>query len=183
MKKLLLTSIFAFALITNLNAYELNGDLLIKWTGFKTLKKTPVSGSFKDIKLEIKKNKDLEEFLKSAKVSIKTASFDSKNDYRDKNITSTLFSLATSEQITASISKVNVKNRVLNLKLTMNETTKDVPMRFEILNDLIYAKGKIDILDYNMKNSFLAFAKKCATYHENKSYSDVEIEFSLPYKN
>lgn len=183
MRKILLTSIFTFALITNLNAYELNGDLLIKWTGFKTMEKAPVSGTFKDIKVEIKENKDLEEFLKSAKVTIKTASFDSKNEYRDNNITSTLFSLATSKQIIASISKVNVKDRALNLKLTMNETTKDVPMRFEILNDLIYAKGKIDILDYNLKNSFLAFAKKCASYHENKSYSDVEIEFSLPYKN
>lgn len=183
MKKILFTFVFIFALFTNLNAYEINGDLLIKWTGFKTLAKTPVSGSFKDITLEIEKNYNLEKFLKSAKVVIKTNSFDSKNEYRDNNITSTLFSLATSKLITASISKVNIKDRVLNLKLTMNETTKDVPMRFEILNDMIYAKGSIDILDYNMKNSFLAFAKKCASYHENKSYSDVEIEFSLPYKN
>ncbi|MGA1932729.1 YceI family protein [Arcobacter sp. YIC-464] len=183
MKKIVFCSFILLALITNLNAYEQNGDLLIKWTGFKTLKKTPVSGTFKDIEFSIIKNKKLEEFLKSAKVSINTSSFNSKDDFRDKNITSTLFSLASAKKIEASISKVNIKDRVLNLKLTMNETTKDVPMRFEILNDLIYAKGSIDILDYNMKNSFLAFAKKCASFHENKSYSDVEIEFSLPYKN
>lgn len=75
-----------------------------------------------------------------------------------------------------------MKKKKLVLDITMNQVTKQVPMMYEIASDKIIAKGTIDILDYNMENSFMAFAKKCATFHENKSFSDVDIEFTIPYK-
>ena len=40
----------------------------------------------------------------------------------------------------------------------------------------------IEILDFAMKAPYLAFAKKCAALHENKSYSDVDIKFTIPFK-
>ena len=49
-------------------------------------------------------------------------------------------------------------------------------------NGNITAKGSIDILDFDMKSSYLAFTQKCSTLHENKSYSDVNIEFTIPFK-
>ena len=182
MKKILLSSILALGLAVNLNAYEVNGDLGVKWTGFKTEKKAPVSGTFKDINLSIEKNDDLSKFLTSAKVEIKTASFDSKNPFRDKNITSTLFSLATSEAIMGSIKSVDVENKKLVLNVTMNEVSKEVAMSYDIKNSQIVAKGTVEILDFDMKNPFMAFAKKCAGFHGNKSFSDVDVEFTIPYK-
>jgi len=70
----------------------------------------------------------------------------------------------------------------LVLEVTMNEVAKPIPMMYEISNGNIIAKGTIDILDFDMKSSFMAFAKKCAVFHENKSFSDVNIEFTIPYK-
>ena len=182
MKKILLSSILITALASSLSAYELNGKLAVKWTGFKTEQKAPVSGSFKDIQLDISKSENLSMFLKSAKVTITTASFDSKNPFRDNNITSTLFSLASSKYIKGSISKVDNSKNELVLDLTMNEVTEKVPMKYEIRNGTIKAMGSIDILDYDMENPFMAFAKKCAAFHQNKSFSDVNIEFTIPYK-
>lgn len=182
MKKVLASAILALALLTSLNAYELNGDLAVKWTGFKTEKKAPVSGTFKDIQLNIAKSDDLSTFLKSSQVLITTASFDSKNPFRDGNITSTLFSLATSEFIKGSIDSVDTSKNELILNVTMNEVTKQVPMKYKVENGTITAQGMIEILDFNMKDSFLAFAKKCAGFHQNKSFSDVNIEFTIPYK-
>lgn len=182
MKKVLLSSILALLLCVNLNAFEVNGDLGVKWTGFKTEKKAPVSGTFKDINLSIEKSEDLSKFLTSAKVKIKTASFDSSNPFRDKNITSTLFSLASSKIIIGSVKSVNVKNKELVLIVTMNEVSKEVSMTYDIKDSKIVAKGSIEILDFAMKDSFMAFAKKCATFHGNKSFSDVNIEFTIPYK-
>ena len=182
MKKIILSSVLTLGLISSLNAYELNGDLGVKWTGFKTEKKAPVSGTFKEINLKITKSDDLSEFLKSAKVDISTASFDSKSPSRDKNITSTLFSLATSKTINGSIVAVDVAKKSLTLEVVMNEVKKEVPMTYEMINNNIVAKGSIEILDFDMKNPFMAFAKKCAVFHQNKSYSDVNIEFSIPYK-
>jgi hypothetical protein len=179
--KLILGLTLLFALVSA-NAYELNGDLNLKWTGFKTAQKVGVSGTFKNVEFKISKNDDFAEFLKSANVKIDTLSFDSGLDVRNKSIVSTLFSLKSSENILATISKVDMKNKTLTLKLTMNEVTKNVPMTYYINKGSIIAKGQIDILDYNMSDSFAKFAKACFDLHEGKSYSEVHIAFTLPFK-
>lgn len=182
MKKTLLLTIFAFSLVSGLNAYELNGELGVKWTGFKTEKKVAVSGTFNDIKLDIKSSDKLTDFLTSATAKIASASLESKNPGRNLSITSTLFSLASAKTISGTITKVDENEKTLTLDVTMNEVTKAIPMTYEIIEGNIIAKGTIEILDFNMKDSFLAFAKECAALHENKSYTDVNIEFTIPFK-
>ncbi len=39
MKKILLSTILSLGLVTTLSAYELNGNLDVQWTGYKTEKK------------------------------------------------------------------------------------------------------------------------------------------------
>ncbi len=180
--KLLFSLSLLFALVSA-NAYELNGDLNVKWTGFKTAKKVGVSGTFKDINLEIKKSDNFSEFLKSANVKINTLSFDSGLDVRNKSIVSTLFSLKSSEEISGAITEVNTENKTLTLKLTMNQVTKNIPMSYDVNNGSIIAKGQIDVLDYNMSEPYAKFAKACFDLHEGKSYSEVHIAFTLPFKN
>jgi len=182
MKNILLSTAVLLSLLTSSYAYELNGDLQVKWTGFKTEKKAPVSGTFNDINLNISKSDDLSTFLKSAKVEITTKSFESKNPARNENIITTLFSLATSKIIEGSISSVDTKNKELTLELIMNEVKNNVTMKYTIEDGKINAKGTIDILNYKMEEPYMKFAQKCASFHNNKSYSDVNIEFTLPYK-
>ena len=66
MKKILLASLLSISLASSLSAYELNGNLGVKWTGFKTIKKVPVSGTFNTINLDIKSSASLSDFLTSA---------------------------------------------------------------------------------------------------------------------
>lgn len=182
MKKLLISSALTLGLISTLNAYELNGDLEVKWTGFKTEKKAPVSGTFNNVKLDIKSSDDLATFLKSSIVTIETKSLESKNPGRNLNITSTLFALSTAKEIKGSIELVDTTKNELILNVVMNEVQKQVPMKYEITEGVIMAKGSIDILDFDMESSYLAFAKKCGALHQNKSFSDVNIEFKIPFK-
>lgn len=182
MKKKILLSLASLALISNLNAYELDGNLDIKWTGFKLASKVGVSGTFNDIKLDILKNEDLADFLKSAKVTIDSKSLESKDEGRNFNITSTLFSLASAKTITGTISSVDETEQTLVLDLVLNGVQKSIPMKFEDKDGNIVANGKIDVLDFDLAKSYQAFVLKCAELHENVSYSDVEIEFTLPYK-
>ena len=182
MKKVLLASVLSIGLISSLSAYELNGDLGVKWTGYKTEKKAPVSGTFNDIKFDIKASDDLSTFLKSSMVTIEATSLESKNPGRNLNMTSTLFSLASSKLIKGTILEVNEMKKSLTLNVTMNEVTKAIPMMYEISDSKIVAKGSIDILNFDMKSSFIEFAKKCAALHQNKSFSEVGIEFTIPYK-
>ena len=182
MKTKLLFSLTLLLSLVFANAYELNGDLGVKWTGFKTAKKVGVSGTFNDINLQIKSDDNFEEFLKSANVTINTSSFDSGLDVRNKSIVSTLFSLKSSEKIIASIIDVDTNKKSLILKLTMNEVTKEVPLTYENKEGVVVAKGQIDVLDYSMSEPYAKFAKACFDLHEGKSYSEVHIEFTLPYK-
>ena len=182
MKKILLVSLLSISLASSLSAYELNGNLGVKWTGFKTIKKVPVSGTFNTINLDIKSSASLSDFLTSANVIIKSASFESKDSARNENIISTLFALPSAEIIEGSILEVNEDEKSLILNVTMNEVTNPVKMDYKIENGNIVAIGNIDVLDFLMENSFMDFAEKCSTYHENKSFSDVDIEFTIPYK-
>jgi len=84
--------------------------------------------------------------------------------------------------IKGSIKSVDEAKKTLVLNVTMNEVLKEVPMTYDIKDGNIIASGTIEILDFDMKNPFLAFAKKCAVFHENKSYSDVDIKFTIPFK-
>ncbi|WP_368029581.1 YceI family protein [Arcobacter sp. s6] len=182
MKKILFVSFLSITLVSSLCAYELNGNLSVKWTGFKTEKKLPVSGTFNNIKLDIKSSINLSDFLKSSNVIIKTNSLESKNPERNNNIVSTLFALASADIIEGNISDVNEEEKSLILNVTMNEVTNPVRMDYIIENGNIIASGGIDILDFSMQKSYMAFEKKCADLHENKSFSDVDIEFVIPYK-
>lgn len=183
MRKIILSSFFAFLIFSStLNAYELSEQIQIKWTGYKTEKKVAVSGTFKDISIDIEKSSTLTDFLKSAKVEIQTKSLDSNNSFRDKNITTTLFSILSLSKINSYISDVQEINKTLTLQINMNNIKKTVPMKYEILENKIIAKGMIDLLDFDMDESFSSFALKCAHYHENKSFSEVDIEFIIPFK-
>lgn len=177
-----LFSLFVLAITTNLSGYELDGQVGVIWKGFKTEKKVAVSGTFKDISIDIESDNDFSTFLKSSKVTIDTLSFDSGNPFRDNNITSTLFALASAKFIYGKIIEVDTKTKTLTLEVTMNETKKQIPMTYITEDGKVVANGSIDILDFKMKNSYLEFAKKCAGFHQNKSYSDVAIEFTLPFK-
>jgi len=115
-------------------------------------------------------------------VTIEATSLESKNPGRNLNMTSTLFSLASSKLIKGTILEVNEMKKSLTLNVTMNEVTKAIPMMYEISDSKIVAKGSIDILNFDMKSSFMAFAQKCAALHQNKSFSEVGIEFTIPYK-
>lgn len=182
LKKVLLSSVLSLNLISSLNAYELNGDLNVKWAGFKGPTKIGVPGTFKDIKLSIEKNDDLSKFLQSANVTIRTNSLDSKLPMRDDNITSTIFSLATAKEIKANIISIDEAKSELVLKVTMNQIEKAILMKYEKTNSDIVAKGTLEILNFGLSDSFAAFEKKCGPLHQMKSYSEVDIEFTLPYK-
>ncbi|RBQ29576.1 YceI family protein [Aliarcobacter vitoriensis] len=182
MKKKILLSVLAFGLVSSINAYELNGDLGVKWTGFKLASKVAVSGTFNKIDLDIKKSDNLTEFLKSAKVKIDAKSLESKDEARNLNITSTLFSLTSANFIEGNISSVDEVNKTLVLDVVMNGIKKATSMKYEINDGKIVANGVIDILDFNMASSYKAFTEICGALHENVSYSDVNLEFTIPFK-
>ncbi|AXH08951.1 hypothetical protein CP960_04640 [Malaciobacter halophilus] len=179
--RLIIGIIFLFASI-GLNAYELNGNLKVGWTGYKTEEKIGVSGTFKKIDLQIKKSEDFVKFLKSAKVKIDSLSLESGLEVRNKSMINTLFSLKSSQKVVASIKEVNLEKNIILLDLEMNKVLKQVPMKYHVEDKKVIATGVIDILDYSMSESFSKFAKECFDLHKGKTFSEVTISFELPFK-
>ena len=155
----------------------------VKWTGFKTVAKKGVPGTFDTVNLSIQKNDDFHTFLRSAKVTIDTASLNSNSKVRDNNITSTLFAAAGAQKITAMVkeSKGDMSMGILDVEITMNEVSNIVKMNYSVKNNTLTANGMIDVLNFSMKEGFTAFATKCATLHAGKSWTNVNISFELPF--
>jgi len=172
----------AFVLASSLSAYEQKGDISLKWTGFKLAEKVGVSGTFLDVKSSSKPSDSFSEFLKSAVVSIDTASLESNDKGRNENIITTLFAQESAKSIKAEVLSVDENDNSLVAKITMNSVSKNIIMSYDKADGSVVAKGSINILDFDLQNPFLAFAKKCEGFHEGKSYSQVDIEFTLAFK-
>ncbi len=182
MYKKITSLVAALALASTLSAYEQNGDVAIKWTGFKLASKVGVSGSFNIIESKTTPSDNFVEFLKSASVSIPTASFESNDKGRNENIISTLFSPTTAANISAKIVSVDESDKSMIVEITMNEVVNKTIMKYDVNDGKLIAKGAINVLDFNLSNPFLAFAKKCQSFHEGYSYPNVDLEFSLAFK-
>ncbi len=163
-------------------AYTVDGELDLQYKGFKTDKKIGVSGTFKDVKLNSKDDVDFAEFAKSLSVKIDGNKVDTQNLMRDKNV-AILFSKEAS--ITAKIVGVDgdEKQGIFSVDITMGGITQNTNFDYTSDGKIIDAKGKIDILDFGMQETFDAFAKKCSAFHAKKTWSDVEISFKLPIKD
>ncbi len=183
MNKMILKSLLVSSLLS-VSAFGYSASSIdVKWVGFKSKAKVGIPGTFNTVKLDIKSSDDFNAFLASAKVSIDTMSINSKMKFRDKNITSTLFKESNAKEITAMVKKVSgdMSKGTLDVEIVMNKTAKTIPMNYEVKGNKLIAKGSVDVLNFAMKNSFAAFAAKCRAFHANKTWSDVEISFELPF--
>lgn len=184
MKNTVLKS-FVLCSILSLSSYAYTAsDLQVNAVGYKTAKKVGVPITFDKFEFSIKENKDFAKFMKSASINIDVYSLNSKMKYRDNNITSTLFKLTDIKEIKARVVKVKGSSDtgVFDVEISMNNVTKIVKMPYSLISGILEAKGRIDILDFALSESFAAFAKKCKGLHAGKSFSDVEISFNFNLK-
>ncbi len=164
-------------------AYESNGDLGLTYTGYKTAKKLGVNGTFKTIKFESVKSDNFVEFLKSMKVDIDALSVDTKLKMRDKNV-AIIFKGAKSPKILAKVVDVKGDDKAgnMDIEITMNEVSKKVPFSYEVEGGKVKATGSIDVLEFALDKSFGDFSKKCKGFHAGKTWHDVGLKFSVPFK-
>lgn len=102
---------------------------------------------------------------------------------RDANV-ATIFLKSVNPNITADIVKVDGgdKKGMFGIDITIGGVKKSVDFPYAVENGVISAAGKIDVLDFGVKESFDMYAKKCAPFHQKKSWTDVDIAFTLPIK-
>jgi|SaaInl8_200m_RNA_FD_contig_51_1442336_length_876_multi_5_in_0_out_0_2 hypothetical protein len=157
-------------------------NLDITWTSYKTPLKKGVSGTFDKVKFLHFKKGSVRDILLNNEALIASSSVNSENSDRDRKLWESFFGLMLSERIDTKITAVNGDDTsgIISLNITMNKVSRTVPMRYSVKDNIISAKGVLDLFDFTMQKSLLAINKACFDLHEGKTWSDVTIEFTLP---
>ncbi len=165
-------------------SYGLNeGSVKLRWTGFKTTKKTAVSGTFKKIDWSFESASDLNALMKNIKFKIKTNSIDSGNFIRDRRLYGSFLKLMNEgNYIQGHGISIDEKNKTAVIEVEMNKQRTPVIFSFENTKDKTFTmKGALDVLKhYKMKKSFDSLAKLCEKLHTGedgvaKTWSDVDL--------
>ena len=186
MKKIALSLILLAGLVqANCNfAQPTNVDVTFK--AFKTPLKLGVGGHFSAVNYQssVKTATDLNTLLAGSTVAIEVASVDSKNKGRDVKLLNDFFKQMAGPNIKAKIvslvkDKDARKTGMATVSVTMNGVTREVPMKYSFSSGKLSANGVIDILDFKADKALKAINTACYDLHQGKTWSDVNIGFSM----
>ncbi|WP_121105252.1 YceI family protein [Helicobacter pylori] len=183
MKKMVLVSVLLTGFLQAVNL-DLSSAKLT-WTAFKTKAKTPVNGSFESITYKLGKSQDsLKTLLEGASASMDSLKVNLGDDTKNKNVKEAFFALFKNTNI-----KVTFRNVIegdhegsLTAYVRMNEKLVKVPMQYTIAGDKLVVKGVLDLLNFGLKNELASLAKRCESFHEGLTWSQVEIQFESMIK-
>ncbi|PAF46435.1 polyisoprenoid-binding protein [Helicobacter sp. 12S02634-8] len=155
------------------------------WTAYKTEAKTPVGGTFDDIKYKFgKKTDSIAGLLEGASATIDPLKVNLGDSVKNKNVKDFFFSHFKKGGI-----KVTFKNVIegkdqgtILAVVRMNEKSVKVPMQYTIADGKFTATGVIDILEFALNDAFKKLAVGCHDLHEGLTWSQVAISFSAPIK-
>ncbi len=158
-----------------------NKDLKIEWTGFKTMKKVGVTGTFKKYKLSnFNSSSDLKKSIAGSTVEIDGSSVFSKDKVRDSKLAKNIFStLLGGSKIMATVDSIN--DNFLNVKFTLNGKSLNSSMKYTVKNNVLVASGSIDMLSFSMDRQHAAISKACSLKHEKKTWTDVDLKLTANF--
>jgi polyisoprenoid-binding protein YceI len=183
MKSLLLISLifisFSSEASKQLCTFDIKKDTgVLSWTAFKTPKKVGVKAKFSNFKLSASQSASVPALLESATIDVNSQSVDSGDKGRDAKIMTFFFKkMAKGTNIKGKVTKVNADKA--QVEFTMNGVTKLVEMKFSYdeKSSNLSLLGKMDVLEFGLKDSLAAITKACYEKHEGVTWPDVELEF------
>jgi len=186
MQKIALSLILAFGLAQANCSFSQPTEIDVTWKAFKTPLKKGVSGHFKTVNFtsDVKSAKALNTLLAGSMVNIDVASVDSKNPGRDVKLLNAFFKKMAGPNIKAKIISLKRdkdvrKSGIVITSVTMNGVTKTVPMRYAFSNGVLSANGVVDLIDFNATPALQSINKACFDLHQGKTWSDVNIGFTM----
>ena len=189
MKKIALSLILTFGLAHASCNFAQPTNVDVTWEAFKTPLKLGVGGHFTKVNYNssVKSATDLNTLVAGSTVNIAVASVDSKNKGRDEKLLNDFFKQMAGSDIKAKIislvkDKDARKTGVATVSITMNGVTQEVPMKYSFSSGKLSAEGVIDLLDFKASKALQAINKACFDLHQGKTWSDVNIGFTMVIK-
>lgn len=156
-----------------------NDSTKVKWTGFKTTEKIGVGGSFTQIELkDVKTGNTPEEVLEGVAFSIPVSSLFTDNEERDGKLKSIFFGTMKNTELLSGI--LNFRDNQLFMTLSMNDVTKQIPLKYSISDNLFSMKTTINLNDFGGETALAAISKACYELHKgadgvSKTWETVDI--------
>ena len=165
----------------------------VNWKAYKTLGKIGVGGKFTSVTYtpHALEGKNFKELFVGSKVSIDLSKIDTGNPGRDETLVKDFFSVMKGKTIEGEIVDIKKTDKhekgkprtgVVSVKLTMNEKTLTIPMKYIYTDGKFDASGTIDLLDFTAGDALASINKSCYDLHKGKTWSDVSIAFSTTVK-
>jgi len=173
--------------ITCLYSYDSKTSTL-EWTAFKFTDKTPVKGTFNEIKIEgIKTAKDEKEMIESLKFTISTNSVETQNEERNGKIVKLFFGSIDTDAITGKVKSLGENcNAVIEIK--MNNSVQEVAGKYTLDEGLFSFKATIDVMKWNAGKGISLLNEACKDLHtgpdgKSKLWSEVDLSFTTQLKS
>jgi len=188
MKTLALSLLLGLALAQADCTYSQSGNVDVTWKAFKTPMKLGVGGHFTDVgyKGAHQNAKELQALLSGSSVNIAVASVDSNNKGRDEKLLNAFFKQMAGPDISATVRSLKsdggADTGIVTVAVVMNGVTRDVPMKYSYADNTISASGVIDLMDFKAQAALKSINTACYDLHQGKTWSDVEIGFTMPVK-
>lgn len=183
MKKIALALVAAAGMAYGACTVAPNGPLNVGWEAYKTAAKVGVKGGFTAVEVEgMKASPSVKELLQGSRMTIKTASVDSKNPGRDATLAQFFFDVMKGKTIGGKVLSVEGDDQkgVVTVEITMNGVTRAVPMQYSANTGEVQAQGYIDLADFSAIAALASINKACYDLHQGKTWQDVAIRFQLP---
>lgn len=178
-------------------SYEIDTSTIqVHWTAFKTNQKVAVTGSFAEVTLAGELHgDDLARLLGQLEAEIPATDAEkirTGNPARDQTLYTHFFRLIKqAPHFKGQIRNVKVQtgatpaadtNGTFDLRLTMNQKTRDVPFRFTLTPAGAFtATGSINVLNFQMNAALESLHKACEALHTgadgaSKTWPDVDLK-------
>ena len=155
----------------------------VKWTGYKTTDKLPVSGTFTTVKVEnMKPGANAMEALDGVTFSIPVNTISSKLEERDTKLKTVFFgAMADTAEIKGNLVTKTGKESFVNL--TMNGVTMKLPVTLKVDGDAVNLTAKLDLKTWKAQAAVVAINLACKDLHKGKdgvtkTWDEVMIEVS-----
>jgi polyisoprenoid-binding protein YceI len=159
----------------------------LTWTAYKFNEKTPVSGTFNEIRVSGDETMNsAEDLLLAMSFEIPVNSVNSQNPERDGKIQEHFFgTMANTAVLNGKLSKLN--NGKATLELTMNTVTSSVEGSYTLEDGKFAFTGIIDLTKFNGQAAVKKLNDICYDLHIGKDgvsklWDEVELKFSTALK-
>jgi len=155
-------------------------ETVVNWTAYKTTRKIPVSGVFKEVIIvNDHSGATVYKAFDGLKFSLPVSSIFSQSNLRDGKIKKSFFGkMINTSKISGTINLVD--NTTGLVKITMNGISEELPINFKISDNLITIDAVMDLNNWKAQVALEALNDACEDLHtgpdgETITWSEVKI--------